>query len=59
VRVHWGHADPSNAPEAQRAETFERTRKSIAAQMARLLELPLDDLDDAELASALASIAHD
>ena len=59
ARVHWGYADPSDAPEAQRAEAFERTRKSIAARMARLLELPLDDLDDAELATALASIARD
>ena len=57
VRVHWGYADPSDAPQAQRTDAFERTRRSIAARMARLLELPLDELGDADLARELANVA--
>ena len=59
VQVHWGYSDPSDAPAAQRADAFERTRQSIADRMARLLELPLDELGDAELERALTGIAQE
>ena len=59
VQVHWGYPDPSDAPEAQRAEAFERTRQSISERMRRLLELPLDDLGNAELERALSAIAQE
>lgn len=57
VKVHWGYPDPSNAPEAERAEAFSRTRDAIAHRMIQLLELPLDTLGDAELERALREIA--
>jgi arsenate reductase len=58
VQVHWGYPDPSDAPVAQRADAFERTRQSISERMTRLLELPLDKLGDAELERALTAIAQ-
>lgn len=58
VQVHWGYADPSSAPEAERREAFERTRQAIAARMARLLDLPLASLDDASLGAALRALAQ-
>jgi arsenate reductase (thioredoxin) len=57
VKVHWGYPDPSNAPEAERADAFGRTRDAISNRMMRLLELPLDQLSDAELERALREIA--
>jgi len=59
VQVHWGYADPSNAPEAQRADAFERTRQSISDRMMQLLELPLDRLGNAELERALIQISQE
>jgi arsenate reductase len=59
VQVHWGYPDPSDAPAAQRVDAFERTRQSISDRMARLLELPLDELGDAELERALTAIAQE
>ena len=59
VRVHWGYADPSGAPEPERAEAFERTRNAISNRMARLVELPFDELSDAQLARALTDISRD
>jgi arsenate reductase len=58
VQVHWGYADPSSAPEAERREAFERTRQAIGARMARLLDLPLASLDDASLGAALRALAQ-
>lgn len=57
VQVHWGYPDPSDAPEAERAAAFERTRQSISERMQRLLALPLDRLDNAALERALLDIA--
>jgi len=59
VQVHWGYPDPSDAPAAQRGYAFERTRQSISDRMARLLELPLDELGDAELERALTAVAQE
>ena len=58
VRAHWGYADPSSAPEPGRAEAFERTRDAIASRMARLVELPFDELSDAGLERALADLSR-
>jgi arsenate reductase len=60
VKVHWGYADPSNAPggdEGKRA-AFELTREAIGYRMLQLLELPLDTMSDADLQAALTTIAE-
>ena len=57
VQVHWGYADPSSAPEPERAQAFERTRDAISSRMAQLVELPFDELSDAQLERALTDIS--
>ena len=57
VRVHWGYADPSLATAAERKNAFELTRQAIGYRMLQLLQLPLADLNDAELQAALGKIA--
>ena len=60
VKVHWGHADPSNAPggdDGKRA-AFELTRQAIGYRMLQLLELPLDTMSDADLQAALTTIGE-
>lgn len=57
VQVHWGYPDPSTAPETQKAHAFEMTRRSISDRMLQLLDLPMDRLDDAQLARALRKLA--
>lgn len=58
VKVHWGYADPSKAPESERAAAFEVTRQAIGYRMLQLLQLPLDTLSAAELQSALTNISR-
>ena len=60
VKVHWGYADPSNAPggdEGRRA-AFELTRQAIGYRMLQLIELPLDTMTDADLQAALTAIVE-
>jgi arsenate reductase len=57
VTVHWGYPDPSNAPEAEKKNAFELTRQAIGYRMLQLLQLPLEDMSDAELRDGLAAIA--
>ena len=57
VKVHWGYPDPSNAPEAGKPTAFELTRQAIGYRMLQLLELPLEQMDDAQLQKALLAIA--
>jgi len=57
VQVHWGYPDPSNAPEDQKAQAFETTRRSISDRMTQLLELPLETMGNAELERSLLRIA--
>ena len=57
VRVHWGYADPSGAPEAARAAAFEITRQAIGYRVLQLLHLPLATLSDRELQAELIAIA--
>ena len=58
VKVHWGYPDPSNAPgdDWSRRQAFELTRQAIGYRMLQLLQLPLEQLNDAELQSALTEI---
>lgn len=59
VKVHWGYADPSNAPggDEGRRLAFDLTRQAIGFRMLQLLALPLADMDDAALQRALADIS--
>ncbi len=57
VQVHWGYPDPSNAAPADQPAAFELTRQAIGYRMLQLLQLPLETLDDAQLASAVRAIA--
>ena len=57
VQVHWGYPDPSDAPPAQRAHAFEKTRQSLSDRMMQLVELQLEKLGNAELERSLMHIA--
>ena len=57
VQVHWGYADPSTAPEADRPQAFELTRQAIGYRMLQLALLPLASMSDAELQRALEAIS--
>jgi len=59
VKVHWGYADPSNAPggDEGKRQAFELTRQAIGYRMLQLLMLPLDILSDAELQECLDRIS--
>ncbi|KVN63545.1 ArsC family transcriptional regulator [Burkholderia ubonensis] len=59
VNVHWGYADPSNAPgDDGKRLAFELTRQAIGYRMLQMLMLPLDRMGDAELQTALADISQ-
>lgn len=60
VKVHWGYADPSNAPggDEGKRQAFELTRQAIGYRMLQLLALPLDTLSNAQLQAALERIAQ-
>lgn len=53
VTVHWGYPDPSNAPQADKAQAFELTRQAIGYRMLQLLSLPIESMDNATLQAAL------
>ncbi len=59
VKVHWGYADPSNAPggDEGKRQAFELTRQAIGYRMLQLLMLPLDTLSSAELQTHLERIS--
>lgn len=57
VKVHWGYPDPSDAPESGKKNAFELTRQAIGYRMLQLLQLPLEDMSNAELQKALAEIS--
>jgi arsenate reductase len=56
VKVHWGYADPSNAPEAEREAAFEVTRQAIGYRMLQLLGAPLENMDAAQRQQVLNAI---
>lgn len=58
VKVHWGYADPSLAPEAQKLQAFERTRQAIDERMRQLVQLPFESMTDQDLQAALRALAH-
>ncbi len=60
VKVHWGYADPSNAPGGDEGKrlAFELTRQAIGYRMLQLLMLPLDTLSNAELQDDLDRISQ-
>jgi arsenate reductase len=60
VKVHWGYADPSDAPGGDDGKrlAFELTRQAIGYRMLQLLQLPLDSMSDAELQVALTGIVE-
>jgi len=60
VKVHWGYPDPSNAPggDEGKRRAFELIRQAIAYRMLRLLALPLDTLERADLHAALTDIGR-
>lgn len=58
VKVHWGYPDPSNAPEASKAQAFELTRQAIGYRMLQLVQLPFERMGDAELQAALLAISR-
>jgi arsenate reductase len=59
VKVHWGYADPSNAPggDEGKRQAFELTRQAIGYRMLQLLMLPLDTLSHAQLQEDLDRIS--
>lgn len=60
VKVHWGYADPSNAPGGEEGKrvAFELTRQAIAYRMTQLLALPLESMSNADLQQALTAISQ-
>jgi arsenate reductase len=60
VKVHWGYADPSDAPGGDEGKrlAFELTRQAIGYRMLQLLALPLESMTDADLQRALQEISN-
>ncbi|RKP46344.1 arsenate reductase ArsC [Trinickia fusca] len=60
VQMHWGYADPSNAPGGDEGKrlAFELTRQAIGFRMLQLLALPLDTMSNADLQQALTAISE-
>ncbi|CAH0351549.1 arsenate reductase ArsC [Aquabacterium sp. CECT 9606] len=60
VKVHWGYADPSNAPGGDEGKrlAFELTRQAIGYRMLQLLQLPLGTMSHDELQRALTDISQ-
>jgi arsenate reductase len=58
VKTHWGYPDPSNEAEENKSKAFELTRQAIAFKMMQLIQLPLSNMSQAELNTALSSIAQ-
>ena len=58
VKVHWGYADPSNAPGGDEGKrlAFELTRQAIGYRMLQLLQLPLETMTNGDLQAALTAI---
>ena len=59
VKVHWGYADPSNAPGGDDGKrlAFELTRQAIGYRMLQLLQLPIESMSNADLQQALVEIS--
>ncbi|MBU2993257.1 arsenate reductase ArsC [Octadecabacter sp. 1_MG-2023] len=57
VQAHWGIPDPAAATEPDWAQAFETAYAALAAKAAALMALPLEDMDRADLKTALNKIA--
>ena len=59
VQVHWGYADPSDAPGGDEGKrlAFELTRQAMGYRMLQLLALPLADMGHSQLQAALTAIS--
>lgn len=59
VKVHWGYPDPSNTPggDDSKRQAFELTRQAIGYRMLQLLQLPMEQMSNAELQVALNEIS--
>jgi arsenate reductase len=60
VKVHWGYPDPSNAEggDEGKRRAFELTRQAIGYKLLQLLALPLNNISQTELQTALQAIAR-
>ena len=60
VKVHWGYPDPSHAEggDEGKRRAFELTRQAIGYKMLQLLALPLGNMSQADLRSALEGIGR-
>ena len=58
VKAHWGVADPAHVEGTDEviARAFERTFAEMKARVNAMLELPLDRMNDIELAAAMGDI---
>jgi len=58
VKAHWGVADPAHVEGTDEviARAFERTFTEMKARVNAMLELPLDRMNDIELAAAMGDI---
>ncbi len=58
VKVHWGYADPANAPggDEGKRQAFELRREAIGYRTLQLLALALERLDNAQLPQTLNDI---
>lgn len=57
VSAHWGLPDPASVEdEAERRAAFAKTLRAIEARIEQLLQLPVAEMDKAELKRRLAAI---
>ena len=58
VNVHWAYPDPSRVlgSNEDKRQAFELTRQAIGYRMLQLLQLPLEQMSDADLQKALNEI---
>jgi arsenate reductase len=56
ISVHWGIQDPAELGPDRQPEAFAAAFAALKSRIDRLLELPLDDLDEAALTGRLREI---
>ena len=55
--AHRGYPDPWSPPDSGKKVAFALTRQAIGCRMRQLPQLPLDNLSNAELQSALTAVS--
>lgn len=58
LTVHWGIADPADAPPPELAAAFDRAYEQLRTRIQALTELPVESMDTRQLEDALNRI-HD